>query len=105
MSALIYTWDRLHSALLTLTLGDKPARERLLDAVTVTTQLDVILVDPHIDGMPEEPLERITHLHCQSSGVSTPQILGNSAPVIYGNDAPHLGRMQTNFGRYQMSLS
>lgn len=32
-------------------------------------------------------------------------ILGHDAPVIFGNEAPLLGRMQTNFGRYPMSLS
>jgi hypothetical protein len=34
MTTLIYTWDKLHIALGTMALGEKPIREWLVDAVT-----------------------------------------------------------------------
>jgi cellobiose-specific phosphotransferase system component IIB len=61
METLIQVWDRLHSTIASMALGDKPVRERLKDAVTY--QLDAVLVAPDVEGMPEDLQERIKHLH------------------------------------------
>jgi hypothetical protein len=61
VETLIHTWDRFYSAVMTLALGDHPARERLLEAVTY--QLNAILLAPEIEGISEDLQERIQHLY------------------------------------------